>query len=109
MLRSWGLPFGTAVSALAPGDYPANERVLAALRGRGLGSQLPAAPNFVDDIPLHTLPEGGEAAWLATGAQAEQVPLVVDADAQTFAGVARPGGRGVAGNFHGEESPGFTK
>jgi hypothetical protein len=84
-LLSWGLTFGEAVAPIAPGDYIANARVLAALRARGL-TDLPAAHNFDDLILPHEVDE-------ATFAPAPQVPLL--SDGRTFAGLARAGGRGV--------------
>jgi len=46
---SWNLCFGVAVSDIEPGQYVCNERVLEALRGRGV-SALPDHPNFRDEI-----------------------------------------------------------
>jgi altronate dehydratase len=47
-LRSWGLPFGYALRAIAPGNYVHNSRMLDALHLRGLDFALPDAPNFRD-------------------------------------------------------------
>src|SRR4051812_14815237 len=46
-LLSWGLPFGTALRDIAPGEYAANAAMLEALHGRGLPFALPGEPNFV--------------------------------------------------------------
>ncbi len=52
-LLSWGLTFGQATAPMVPGEYPANDRVLAALRARGLDG-LPEKSNFVDLILPHS-------------------------------------------------------
>jgi hypothetical protein len=40
-IKSWGLTFGVALRDIEPGEYMANERVLKALRARGM-TALPA-------------------------------------------------------------------
>ena len=85
-LLSWGLPFGHALRDLAPGTTLANERLLAALRGRPLPFPLPARPTFRDHYQPYTLDERAIAVT-------EQVAPV--ATPGTFAGYARAGGRGV--------------
>lgn len=85
-LLSWGLTFGEATKPLAPGQYLANQRVLSALRARGL-TDLPAEPNFDDLIVPHTLDE-------ESFAPAPQLPLLIDEAATTFPGFAR-GERGI--------------
>src|SRR5258706_14703833 len=48
-LLSWGLPFGHALSAIAPGDYVCNQSMLDALAVRRVdGLSVPRQPNFRD-------------------------------------------------------------
>ena len=84
-LKSWGLTFARALMPMAPGQYLANWRVLAALKARGL-VDLPPEPNMEDMIVPHTVDE-------AAFKPHEQVPAFAQQD--TFQGFARPGGRGV--------------
>src|SRR5688500_15372870 len=49
-LLSWGLPFGHALTSIAPGDYVCNRSILDALAIRRLGIALPQVPNFVDHL-----------------------------------------------------------
>ena len=49
-LLSWGLPFGVALTAIAPGAYVCNQSVLKTLAGRRIDFELPAIPNFADRI-----------------------------------------------------------
>lgn len=85
-LLSWGLPFGHALTPMAPGDYVCNRSILEALALRGLPFPLPAQPNFSD----HLVPfEFNEAAFRP----APPVPLVPQP--RTFAGYRRGGRRGV--------------
>ena len=86
-LRSWSLTFGIALVDIVPGQYVANERVLLALRARGL-SGLPEAPAFRDIIVPHVIDE-------AAFKPAEQVPLVAEAERRTWLGVPRAPGRGT--------------
>ena len=51
LLTSWGMAFGTAIDDIQPGDYVSNAGVLEALGGRSIDFELPAVPNFSDDIP----------------------------------------------------------
>jgi hypothetical protein len=85
-LLSWGLTFGEALVPVAPGDYLANERVLAHLRARGVPFALPAAANFADLIVPHTVDE-------STYAPAPQGPRRPGADAASFQGFARADAR----------------
>ena len=85
-LLSWGLPFGRALRALAPGEYVCNASILAVLAEREIDFALPAAPNFEDHIETCTL----DAARFRPG---EQVPVL--AAPATFEGYPRSGGRGV--------------
>jgi len=45
-LLSWGLPFGHALTAIAPGDYVSNASMLESLGGRRLPFALPAQADF---------------------------------------------------------------
>ncbi len=85
-LLSWGLPFGVALTDIAPGDYVCNASILAALATRSIGARLPAAPNFADHkIESFRLDE----------ASFQPAPPVSPAPApRTFAGYRRPGRRG---------------
>ncbi len=56
-LLSWGLPFGVALQAMAPGDYVCNEGMLAALAGRDLDFALPDRANFADCLTPYHLDE----------------------------------------------------
>ena len=85
-LTSWGLPFGIATRALAPGEYVCNERILAALGARDIDFALPESANFVDTIETYTLDD----ATFTPGAQV--APATSGA---MFQGFRRPGGRGV--------------
>ena len=84
-LLSWGLPFGTALADLEPGQYVCNEGMLEALRGRRIDFALPAAANFADHMAPHQL----DAATFRPGTQ---VPVSPGQD--TFLGFDR-GERGV--------------
>ena len=85
-LMSWGLPFGIAARALAPGEYVCNAKILAALAERDVDFELPAAANFTDTIDTYELDE----ASFRPGEQVESA----DSGA-TFDGFRRSGGRGV--------------
>lgn len=56
-LLSWGLPFGVALTDIAPGQYVSNAGMLQALRGRHLNFELPSTPNFEDRITPYILDE----------------------------------------------------
>jgi altronate dehydratase len=85
-LLSWGLPFGTALRGVAPGEYVSNQGMLEALRQRRLDFVLPDTPNFVDYIEPYALPPEG----LPSGRQVARA-----VDPLEFAGYWRPGNRGV--------------
>ncbi len=86
-LLSWGLPFGFALSSIAPGDYVSNASMLAALAVRQLGAaSLPAQANFRDADEAFQLDER----TIRRGAD-----LTPAQPARTFAGYRRPGTRGV--------------
>jgi altronate dehydratase len=90
-LLSWGLPFGTALRAIAPGEYVCNALMLEALRGRSIDFAIPAEPNFADHLERYMLDEGAFRPGV-------QVPLV--AEPRTFLGYARDGGRGAGTRNH---------
>ena len=56
-LLSWGLPFGHALTAIAPGDYVCNASMLESLGGRRLPFALPAQANFADHLVPFVLDE----------------------------------------------------
>ncbi|HEV7819917.1 MAG TPA: UxaA family hydrolase, partial [Burkholderiales bacterium] len=85
-LLSWGMPFGHAVSPIAPGDYVCNQSILEALAVRRLGVSLPTTPNFADHLVPFELDE-------STFTPAPAVQRVNAA--RTFAGYRRPNKRGV--------------
>jgi altronate dehydratase len=85
-LLSWGLPFGHAITPIAPGDYVCNRSILEALALRRLPFSLPAQPNFADHLVPFAFDE-------AAFTPAPPVPLVPEP--RTFLGYRRPGGRGV--------------
>ena len=85
-LTSWGLPFGVAARALAPGEYVCNAKILTALAERDVDFELPAAANFTDSMETYELDE----ASFKPGAQVERADT-----GATFAGFRRPGGRGA--------------
>ena len=85
-LLSWGMPFGTALRNIEPGEVLCNEGVLYELRSRQLDFELPAQPNFSDEIPPFV--------WDGAGAQ-RPAPLPRYTDTRTFLGYRRAGGRGV--------------
>ena len=85
-LLSWGLPFGTAIRDIAPGDYVCNAKILEALRQRHVSFDLPDAANFVDRLVRYKL----DAAAVQSG---RQVPR--HAEKRYFQGFARGDHRGV--------------
>ena len=90
-LYSWQMPFGTASRTIQPGDYLCNQDVLDELRQHQLDFELPAAPNFSDDIPSFAL-----SADTFTPAP----PLPRYTNSPTFRGFQRAGGRGVGTRNH---------
>ena len=84
-LYSWGMPFGTATRPLVAGEYACNAGVLEALNGRDLDIELPAEPNFTDDIP--------DFEFDAMQFEPAPDPIIID-DALSFEGFDR-GQRGV--------------
>ena len=85
-LLSWGLPFGFAVSHIQPGDYVCNQKMIDSLSLRHLDFDLPAHPNFRDEIITYHLDEED----FQPGA-----PLSRYDDDRFFEGYERDGGRGV--------------
>ena len=86
-LLSWGLPFGTALTGIAPGDYVCNQSMLDGLALRRVeGISLPAQANFSDDFAPFRFDE-------KTFRPAPAVALVPRP--RTFQGYRRPGRRGV--------------
>jgi altronate dehydratase len=87
LLRSWGFPFGIALTDIAPGSYLCNQSMLEALAVRQLdGASLPNQPNFSDLLAPFTLDEGS----FRPGPPIERAP-----HPDTFLGFRRPGRRGV--------------
>ena len=85
-LLSWGLPFGFATRAIAPGAYVCNQKMIDSLSIRNLPFTLPETPNFSDKIAPYVLNE----AEFCPGK-----PLARYTDDRCFLGYHRPGGRGV--------------
>ena len=85
-LLSWGMPFGRALRDIAPGEYVCNARVLDALSNRALEFDLPAGPNFADDLAPYEFD-------VAHFQPAPPLPRMTDP--RSFMGIARPGQRGV--------------
>jgi altronate dehydratase len=86
-LLSWGLPFGTAVTDIFPGDYVCNQSMLAALDVRRVeGLALPPAANFADASGAFPF---DERAFVPAPA------VALSAAPRTFQGYRRPGRRGV--------------
>ena len=85
-LLSWGLPFGHALTPIAPGDYVCNASILQALAMRQLGVPLPTEPNFKDYLVPFTL----DPATYRPGRKVDRV-----AAPRTFRGYRRSGGRGI--------------
>lgn len=85
-LLSWGMPFGRALCNINPGDYVCNQLVLDELRMRSLGIDLPATPNFADEIDTFEFSEP----------QFQPAPpLLRKQDPRTFMGFRRSATRGV--------------
>lgn len=85
-LLSWGLPFGFASRAIAPGDYICNQKMNESLTIRNLDFALPATPNFRDVIAPYALDETNFRAGKQVTRYEHQ---------RTFLGYRRPGKRGV--------------
>ena len=85
-LLSWGLPFGTALRALQPGEYVCNATTLKSLGQRSIDFTLPNAPNFENEIQRFELDES----TLHLGRQVAPHP-----NPRNFQGFKRGGRRGV--------------
>ncbi|RKU06833.1 altronate hydrolase [Candidatus Poribacteria bacterium] len=85
-LLSWGLPFGYATRAIAPGDYVCNQKMIDSLSIRNLPFALPGTPNFSDKMAPYVLDE-------AAFRPGKRAPL--HTNARHFFGYQRPGDRGV--------------
>jgi altronate dehydratase len=86
-LLSWGLPFGTALTAIAPGDYVCNQSMLDALSVRRIETTvLPAKPNFADCLEPFAFDEKKFS---------PAPPTSLAPQPRTFQGYRRPGRRGV--------------
>lgn len=85
-LLSWGFRFGIATRSILPGNYLVNDSVLAALRERNVTLDLPAEPNFRNQIePYQFRPD-----LFRPGVQVAPYETT-----RTFLGYRRPDGRGV--------------
>ena len=85
-LLSWGQTFGLAIKPIVPGDYVCNGDVLKELGRRSLDFELPAEPNFRNDLETYTFDE-------ANFIPAEALPR--HEEMAYFEGYLRPGQRGV--------------
>ena len=85
-LRSWELPFGTALRDIRPGDYVRNDKILAALAERHVDFGLPESANFENHYEGYELDEGS----VITGSQVDRYE-----NPGHFQGYARGGRRGV--------------
>ncbi len=85
-LLSWGLPFGYASRAIAPGDYVCNQKMIDSLSIRNLDFELPNTPNFIDTIKPFILDEKA----LRPGRQVEH-----HSEDRSFFGYRRSSRRGV--------------
>jgi altronate dehydratase len=88
-LLSWGLPFGSALIDIEPGDAICNPLTLEILSQRDLGGAvLPREANFESKVAPYSFSE-------ATFRPGRQVDPAPDAAGRTFEGYHRPGGRGI--------------
>jgi len=98
-ITSWGSPFGTAARAITPGEYLCNAEVLFRLsleEDEGHRNvQLPAAPNFTNEIPPYSFDPDG---WTPPPPPSPSVTFAFALPAN-FAGVPR-GGRGTGTRNH---------
>jgi altronate dehydratase len=85
-LLSWGLPFGMATTAIQPGEYVCNQKILEALALRNVDFALPSSPNFRDQMTRYLLNE-------KTFQPGLQVPRYTQE--RFFLGYKRSGNRGV--------------
>ena len=85
-LLSWGLPFGYATRAIAPGDYVCNQKMIDSLSIRHLPFELPETPNFSDKMAPYQLDEVDFRPGKRTSPHTNE---------RYFSGYQRPGNRGV--------------
>ena len=85
-LLSWGLPFGYATRAIAPGDYVCNQKMIDSLSIRHLPFELPETPNFNDKMAPYQLDEVDFRPGKRTPSHTNE---------RYFSGYQRPGNRGV--------------
>lgn len=85
-LLSWGFRFGIATRPILPGNYVVNASVLAALRERNVTLDLPAEPNFRNQIERYQFKPD----HFSPGEQVARYDT-----SRTFMGYRRPEGRGV--------------
>ena len=85
-LLSWGLPFGYATRAIAPGDYVCNQKMIDSLSIRNLPFVLPETSNFSDKMAPYRLDE----TEFRPGKQVSR-----HTSERGFLGYRRPGNRGV--------------
>ena len=116
---SWGLPFGTALKDIAPGDYACNEKILRVLRERHpLGARARAASptgpttkgpagcqaastpttSCCPTSPTSATPSSPRTSSTRRPSGSKPVPL--HEQPGTFMGYRRPGGRGVGTRNH---------
>lgn len=86
-LLSWGMPFAVATETIAPGTYLCNDRIVKALRGRGITYALPETSNFQDILPSYDV----ENAIVAEN----QIDMLPEGKRGHFRGFRRGGDRGV--------------
>ena len=87
-LTSWNYPFGWAIVDIKRGEYVTNVAVLKSLGERKLTFDLPAKPNFVDNIRKYNLDE-------EKFVPGKTVPKGEEEPDYTFEGYVREGNRGV--------------
>ena len=85
-LLSWGLPFGYATRAIAPGDYVCNQKMIDSLSIRHLPFELPETPNFSDKMAPYQLDTVDFRPGKRTPPHTNE---------RYFSGYQRPGNRGV--------------
>ncbi|EGD74223.1 hypothetical protein PTSG_06233 [Salpingoeca rosetta] len=93
-IRSWGIPFGIALTDLQPGQYLCNSKSLQAFKDRKSTLHLPTEPNFKNaPFKRHVVPE--ESFTPAPPTQTTAPQLSETERKRTFRGYVRAGDRGV--------------